>query len=1074
MSRCPPPPSSDYLHGDIKRLRITKEDGTAEDYEINGIDFSAKKFNWKAGSPLLDDAAPLETGDTEDTISPLPTDGWLIYYKTDVEVKAAAKSYTFSLIDDKGVSSDPVQVSTAKVKAKDVKLYTIGNSEITNVGNENMPNPINTSGASVTLKAKTETAGAKITGKVEKKDGGLWTRVKDINSSTNEVAIELTAPEPDKEILYSIAVTAGGNGFVSSAEKTFYVKVTKIQTITIEGGENAWKKLKKEAENPTGPAEIIIDGEIKATNAAGNFGEITISRDITIKGKTNKASDKLNANKTTDGKTAHRIFVVKNGATLTLKNLTLTGGRDESTGGGGAVLANGNLIITDCDVTDNQTGANGGGIYAMGTLAMENCTLNTNKVNYTHASGGGAVFVYTNGTHTMKNCTLTANEAEKGDGGGIYTMGTLTMEDCILTGNKVTSDNGSGGGIYAAGTLDMTKCTLTNNEVTSNGNGGGISVVNGGVLNMMKCILTGNKTVHGKGGGISLPGGVLTMENCTLTGNITENNGLGGGVYVGDYAGLFTMKGSACITPSTGTDANKPGKNDVYLAYNKRITIDEVLSHKDGIVARITVGTTDYSPGTKVLDGSKVGSEHLKFSVTPGGTPQKNWKVNNQGKLEMKPGGGSSGATIDAESETNPNTLWKKLKDAVKNAQAGNVITIKGTINATKYGTGEHENFGEIIIGKNITIEGTSGQTSDILNANKTTDGKAAHRIFVVKNGATLTLKNITLKGGIAPSGAGGGGIFIEDGGTVKLENCTIEDCKAHNNGGGIYTKGTLTIKDGTITLNEAKSGGGIYTQGTLTLDGCTLSNNKATTTSGSSGGGGGVYVGSSSGTFTMKGSSRITPSTGTDANKPGKNDVFLSGGSKIIIDGELTHTGIVARITPRSYNESTQVLDGSKVGSEHLKFTVTPKGSKYWIVKNDGFLSNTTTDIFANISKNQIQAAESSMSTAQIKDRKAKLLNKLILYKTSDGNYGIMHVTEVHNTNPDGYGHIKFNYKTFNSTGTIIQNGNNEIVKGTFHFNLDNGTAAGGTDFWLENDGSDSDTRHFTPENGATFYVLP
>ena len=230
----------------------------------------------------------------------------------------------------------------------------------------------------------------------------------------------------------------------------------------------------------------------------------------------------------------------------------------------------------------------------------------------------------------------------------------------------------------------------------------------------------------------------------------------------------------------------------------------------------------------KVLDGTPklLNSEHGKFTVTPEGNPTKEWKVNSSGNLEMKPGGGSSGTTIDAESETNPNTLWKKLKDAVKNAQAGNVITIRGAINATKYGTGEHKNFGEIIIDKNITIEGTTNQTSDILNANKTEGSKPAHRIFVVKNGAKLTLKGLTLKGGIAPSGAGGGGIFIEDGGTVELENCTIEDCKTQNNGGGIYTKGTLTIKGGTITLNEAKSGGGIYTQGTLTLDGCTLSNN--------------------------------------------------------------------------------------------------------------------------------------------------------------------------------------------------------------------------------------------------------
>ena len=940
----PPPPSSDYLHGDIKRLRVTKEGGTAADYEIESINFSAKKFNWKAGSPLLDDAVPLAAGDLEGQPQALPptTDGWLIYYKTDVKVKAAAKSFTFSLIDDKGVSSDPVQVSTAKVKAKDVKLYTILDSEITDPGSQTMPTPINTSGASVTLKAKTETAGAKITGTVKKKENsGTWALVNNVHSPTNEVAIELPAPEPDKEVLYKISLTAGGDGFVSSAEKTFYVKVTKTQTITIEGGENAWKILKTKAEGPNGPGTIIINGEITATNAADNFGEITISRNITIKGKTDKSSDKLNANKTEGSKPAHRIFVVKNGATLTLENLTLTGGRDESTGGGGAVLANGNLIITNCDVTDNQTGANGGGIYAMGTLAMENCTLNNNKVNYTHASGGGAVFVHINGTHTMKNCTLTANEAEKGDGGGIYTMGDLTMEGCTLTGNKATSNRGSGGGIYAAGTLNMTECTLTANEATSNGNGGGISVVNGGVLNMKKCILEGNKVSHGKGGGISVVKSHLTMENCTLTDNDGGNNGNGGGVYVGD-SGTFTIKDKSCITPSTGTDENKKGKNDVYLENSKKINIEGVLNPTGGIAARITPAS--YGNSVQVLDGAITGGtatnqNYTKFKVTPGGTPQKNWKVNNQGKLEMKPGGGSSGKTINGANAD----AWKQLKGAVANVDEGSTITILGEITA-KNGS-DAENRGQIEIKKNITIKGNN-KNNDILNANKTTSGKAAHRIFVVKNGATLTLKNITLKGGIAPSGAGGGGIFIEDGGTVKLENCTIEDCETGNggDGGAISISGTANLTGCTVKNCTAKrNGGGVYVgkNGTFTMNNCTLTGNTA-----SANGGGGVYVGKNAKKFTMKGTSCITPSTGTDEDKKGKNDVFLTGGKMITIDGELTHTGIVARITvgTTDYSSGTKVLDGAITegtapNQNYTKFKVTPKDGGGWKVNNQGKL---------------------------------------------------------------------------------------------------------------------------------------
>ena len=927
MSRCScPPPSPNYLHGDIKRLRVTKEDGTAADYEIDGIDFSAKTFNWKPDSPLLDDAVQLDTGDYEDNPPQLPTDGWLIYYKTDVEVKDAAKSYTFSLIDDKGVSSDPETVSTAKVKAKNVKLYSIGNSEITNNTQDN-PGAIaaGLNDDNVTLKAKTETAGAKITGKVEKKEnGGSWTPVKNVNSSTNEVDIVLTAPEPDKEILYSIAVTAGGNGFVSSAEKTFYVKVTKTKTITIKNTDpNPWKTLKENAEGPNGPGTIIIEGQITATDAAGNFGEITITRDLTIKGKAGADTDTLNANR--DGTNAptekHRIFKVASGKTLTLENLTLKNGQAESGNGGGAIYAEGALTMKKCKVTGNIAYAgNGGGIYAGGALTMTECEVTSNTVDSNDAGGGG-IYIHTASTttaRTMENCTVSHNTAKQGNGGGIYTADKLTITGGSLENNTVgNTSGGNGGGIYVEGSTLTVKnnCSIKDNKAISNGNGGGISVAgnttHNGLLNLVKCTLTGNNTAHGSGGGIIVVKSHLTMENCTLTGNDGGNNGSGGGVYVGD-SGTFTIKDKSCITPSTGPDKDKKGKNDVYLENSKKINIEGVLTY-NGIVARITPAS--YGNTVQVLDGNITGGtpqNYTKFTVTPNGTT--GWKVNNQGKLEKEQGGGSSGKTINGADAD----AWKQLKEAVASAAADSTITIIGEITA-KNGT-DAENRGQIEIKKNITIEMAAGATSAVLNANRVDLGAKAHRIFTVQDGATLTLKNITLKNGKGTSGIIGGAILVNQVCTVKLNTCTIEDCIADSGGaigcyangtveltdtdiktceststsggaggGAIYTKGNLTINGGNLTGNKTTlnkgSGGGVYVgkDGTLTMNNCTLTGNEA-----SANGGGGVFVGSNAKKFTMKGSSCITPSTGSDANVKGKNDVFLAGGRMITIEDVL------------------------------------------------------------------------------------------------------------------------------------------------------------------------------------------
>ena len=431
--------------------------------------------------------------------------------------------------------------------------------------------------------------------------------------------------------------------------------------------------------------------------------------------------------------------------------------------------------------------------------------------------------------------------------------------------------------------------------------------------------------------------------------------------------------------------------------------------------------------------------------------------------------------------------------------------------------------------GGGVYIHGNAGQPIAMTNCTIVGNTAAAYggAIYAVKNSTTPS--TVTISGGtIGGAGADankatgssgeGGGIYVGTNCTLNMQapagsptqGVQLIGNTAAKSGGGVYAEGaTVNITNCTLKGNEAKSGGAVCgvmgsQAARVTISGGTIGGtgadaNKATGT-GADGKGGGISI-SDGCTLTLQNNVQVTGNTahkGTGIYVKNavvgmkdtlqintNNDVYLDSGAQIRADGALSPPGgITARITvPDSeYNMSRQVLIAATssvmLANETHKFTVTPKGSQYWVVKNDGYLSNTTTDIFANISKNQIQAAESSMSAAQITDRQTKLLNKLILYKTSENNYGIMHVTEVNNTSyplAGGFsGHIKINYKTFNSNGTIKQSDNNKDVVGTHKFNLDNGTDAGGTDFWLENNNSASNTRHFTPENGAKFYVLP
>ena len=99
------------------------------------------------------------------------------------------------------------------------------------------------------------------------------------------------------------------------------------------------------------------------------------------------------------------------------------------------------------------------------------------------------------------------------------------------------------------------------------------------------------------------------------------------------------MKGSATVTPSTGEDANKPGKNDVYLPIPLyRITIVGELKPVGGTAARIT--PDDYGTTQPVLAGAiTTGSNYTKFTVTPedlgGGTTQQ-WGIDSGGFVQRQ------------------------------------------------------------------------------------------------------------------------------------------------------------------------------------------------------------------------------------------------------------------------------------------------------------------------------------------------------------------------------------------------------------------------------------------------------
>ena len=258
-------------------------------------------------------------------------------------------------------------------------------------------------------------------------------------------------------------------------------------------------------------------------------------------------------------------------------------------------------------------------------------------------------------------------------------------------------------------------------------------------------------------------GAELTLEHIVLK---NGNADTGGAVYVED--GTLTLTGETVITPSTGADINTPGKNDVYLANGTSIKVDSTLTTTEPIVARITPNYTD---GNTVLTGSpaSVSTNYTKFSVTQPVFATNLWKIKSDGTLKAIPTIINSGSGA-----------WQRLKEAVQVLPEGSTITVNGKIEATKDGSGETANWGEISIEKNLTIKGNN-KITDILDAHELS------RIFNIDGGKTLTLENLTLKNG-KKEGAIGGCILVFSG-KVELTDCIIENCTA-GDGGAIGVKG--------------------------------------------------------------------------------------------------------------------------------------------------------------------------------------------------------------------------------------------------------------------------------------------
>jgi hypothetical protein len=155
-----------------------------------------------------------------------------------------------------------------------------------------------------------------------------------------------------------------------------------------------------------------------------------------------------------------------------------------------------------------------------------------------------------------------------------------------------------------------------------------------------------------------------------------------------------------------------------------------------------------------------------------------------------------------------------------------------------------------VTIGISLTLQGAGA-------GNTIVDGSGTDRVITVTNDAVVTIDGMTIQNGKASDG---GGIHINYGCTVNVNNSTIYNNTA-DYGGGIRNSGdVLTINNSTVYSNTSQfGGGGIYNEYTLTINNSTISGNTTNDN------GGGIYNENESGTSTAINNSTISGNTADD-----------------------------------------------------------------------------------------------------------------------------------------------------------------------------------------------------------------
>ena len=402
--------------------------------------------------------------------------------------------------------------------------------------------------------------------------------------------------------------------------------------------------------------------------------------------------------------------------------------------------------------------------------AVENYAHTGNKITFDASLAGGTAVVNGSQIVIAKNITIDGGNNITVSGANATRIFRVTASDATVKKISLVNGSGNGGAIYAASNAGVTidRVTMTGN---SGENGGAVYASIGANITVKGSSFSGNKA-SAQGGAIYVgQNAKVNIADTTIANNSATNRG--GAISVANAGGALTVTGGSITGNTSQSGAALYFTGDISATITTTIS-GNTASDRGAVMYSSASGTVTFD-GCTISNNTAAGNGGV-ISIT-GGTVN----VNNSTVSNNKTTGGNGGAFFTTGGTINANNTTVSGNQAVN---GGAIATNGGTINLVNAAVRSNKanNTGSAV----YTAAGTANLVGCLVTANNSGE-------FVVHNLGTTGLTNVTL---------------------------------AENSALGIYTTGTLTLRNSIVWNNSASNlqadGGTVNVSNVITQQGRT------------------------------------------------------------------------------------------------------------------------------------------------------------------------------------------------------------------------------------------------------------